>query len=135
MLRPTCAVLLRRRAIPWRPFATTPDLTLAADRDGIRTVTMNNPAKYNGWTDPMLRSWMGRFADAAADDSVKAVILTGSGKYYSEGGVPVLRPLIANLLATEEYAELEVEEHDEGSLAIRGGRIGAWARARRRAMS
>ena len=62
-------------------------------------------------------------------------IVTGSGKYYSEGGVPVLRPLIANLLATEEYAELEVEEHDEGSLAIRGGRIGAWARARRRAMS
>ena len=46
---------------------------------------MNNPAKYNGWTDPMLRSWMGRFADAATDDSVKALILTGSGKYYCAG--------------------------------------------------
>ena len=56
MLRQTCAVLLRRRAGALRPFATKPDLTLVEDRDGIRTVTMNNPTKYNGWTDPMLRS-------------------------------------------------------------------------------
>ena len=85
MLRQTCSVLLRRRVSALRPFATKPDLTLVEDRDGIRTITMNNPAKYNGWTDPMLRSWMGRFADAAADDSVEALILTGSGKYYCAG--------------------------------------------------
>ena len=53
MLRQTCSVLLRRRASALRPFATKPDLTLVEDRDGIRTITMNNPAKYNGWTDPM----------------------------------------------------------------------------------
>ena len=85
MLRQTCSVLLRRRTSALRAFATKPDLTLVEDRDGIRTITMNNPAKYNGWTDPMLRSWMGRFADAAADDGVKALILTGSGKYYCAG--------------------------------------------------
>ena len=85
MLRQTCSVLLRRRTSALRAFATKPDLTLVEDRDGIRTITMNNPAKYNGWTDPMLRSWMGRFADAATDDSVKALILTGSGKYYCAG--------------------------------------------------
>ena len=81
----TGSVLLRRRTSALRAFATKPDLTLVEDRDGIRTITMNNPAKYNGWTDPMLRSWMGRFADAATDDSVKALILTGSGKYYCAG--------------------------------------------------
>ena len=48
MLRQTCSVLLRRRTSALRAFATKPDLTLVEDRDGIRTITMNNPAKYNG---------------------------------------------------------------------------------------
>ena len=75
-----------------------------------------------------------RFASGSAPPpTLPLTLVTGSGKYYSEGGVPVLRPLIANLLSTDEYAELEVEEHDEGALAIRGGRIEAWARTRRRA--
>ena len=82
MLRHTC-LLLRRRAL--RPLSTNRDLTLVEQKEGIRTVTLNNPSKYNGWTDPMLRSMMGRFEDATHDEECKALILTGSGAYYCAG--------------------------------------------------
>ena len=82
MLRHTC-LLLRRRAL--RPLSTNRDLTLVDQKEGIRTVTLNNPSKYNGWTDPMLRSMMGRFEEATHDADCKALILTGSGAYYCAG--------------------------------------------------
>ena len=120
MLRQTCAVLLRRRTCALRPFATKPDLTLVADRDGIRTITMNNPAKYNGWTDPMLRSWMGRFADAAADDGRNASI-GGLVEFASEADyrayakdpahVAVIKDYILPHMAEGGRAALQTADH------------------------
>ena len=60
-------------------------LTLSSLDDGVTTIVMNNPAKYNGWTKPMMESLHASLAAAAADDATRAVVLTGNGKYYSAG--------------------------------------------------
>jgi peroxisomal 3,2-trans-enoyl-CoA isomerase len=60
-------------------------LVLATTRGRVRTLTMNNPRRLNGWTLPM-QAALGEALDAAArDDEVGAVVLTGTGRYYSAG--------------------------------------------------
>ncbi|KAH8050350.1 enoyl-CoA delta-isomerase 2 [Aureococcus anophagefferens] len=85
MLRAAATSLGRRPAALRRLSTTKEPLTLASDRDGVRTVTLNNPSKYNGWNQAMLLSVHTQFVDAAQDDAVKAVILTGAGDYYCAG--------------------------------------------------
>ena len=71
---------------PARGLATKHELTLSeTDADGVATITLNNPKRLNGWTAPMMLSLFDRFEAAAADDSVKAVVLTGAGSYYCAG--------------------------------------------------
>lgn len=53
--------------------------------DGVTTLTMNNPAKLNGWTAPMMHAIVDALGEAARDDATKALILTGTGKYYCAG--------------------------------------------------
>ncbi len=60
-------------------------LVQTADANGVRTLMMNLPKRLNGWTAEMMAAMQAAFADAAADPAVKAVILTGAGKYYSAG--------------------------------------------------
>lgn len=61
------------------------DLVLVTTKNRVRTLTMNNPRRLNGWTLPMQRA-LGAALDAAAgDDDVAAVVLTGTGTYYSAG--------------------------------------------------
>lgn len=60
-------------------------LVLIRDVNGVRTLTMNLPRRLNGWTEAMMRAKADALAAAAADDDVKAVILTGAGDYYSAG--------------------------------------------------
>ena len=85
MLRAAVTSLGRRPAARRLLSTTKEPLTLASDRDGVRTVTLNNPSKYNGWNQAMLLSVHTQFVDAAQDDAVKAVILTGAGDYYCAG--------------------------------------------------
>ncbi|MEZ8094143.1 enoyl-CoA hydratase/isomerase family protein [Photobacterium swingsii] len=54
-------------------------------RNNILTITMNRPNKLNGWTMDMMESLKEVFAVANTNTSVKAIILTGVGKYYSAG--------------------------------------------------
>ncbi len=53
--------------------------------DGIATLRFNNPDKLNAWSTPMLEALRVALADVAADASVRAVIVTGTGKYYCAG--------------------------------------------------
>nr|WP_255725395.1 enoyl-CoA hydratase/isomerase family protein [Photobacterium sp. OFAV2-7] len=53
--------------------------------DGVLTITMNRPKKLNGWTLEMMDALGEAFQKANTNDAVKAVILTGSGSYYSAG--------------------------------------------------
>ena len=52
---------------------------------GVLTITMNRPAKLNGWTMDMMNALKEVFDKANVEAKVKAIILTGAGDYYSAG--------------------------------------------------
>ena len=57
---------------------TFPNLQLAHD-DGVAIVTLDRPERHNAWTNKM-RENLGRiFTDLNADETVKAVVVTGAG--------------------------------------------------------
>lgn len=58
---------------------TFPNLQLTHD-DGVAIVTLDRPERHNAWTNKMRDNLAGIFTDLNADDSVKAVILTGAGE-------------------------------------------------------
>ncbi|MEX1365904.1 MAG: enoyl-CoA hydratase/isomerase family protein [Nannocystaceae bacterium] len=53
--------------------------------DGVTTLTMNNPAKLNGWTADMMYALRDALSEAGRDDATKVLILTGTGDYYCAG--------------------------------------------------
>jgi len=65
--------------------STHPKLVLAAHREGVTTLTMNMPARLNGWTMEMMVALREALRRAADDKDAKVVILTGTDPYYSAG--------------------------------------------------
>ena len=60
------------------------DITLDI-ADGIATITLNRPDKLNAFTGKMMYEIIDAFDRTDADDSVKAVIVTGAGKGFCAG--------------------------------------------------
>ena len=58
---------------------------LYAVEDGILTLTLNRPDRLNAFTAQMCREMLDAFDHADADDSVRAVIVTGAGKAFCAG--------------------------------------------------
>jgi enoyl-CoA hydratase/carnithine racemase len=58
-----------------------------ADRDGagVLTLTFNRPERRNGWAEDMQHAYHARLAEAAADEQVRAVVLTGAGSTFCPG--------------------------------------------------
>jgi len=54
-------------------------------RNRVLTLRMNHPRRLNGWTFDMQQALKAAMADAGADDDVGALVLTGTGPYYSAG--------------------------------------------------
>lgn len=54
-------------------------------KDNVLTITMNRPKKLNGWTMEMMDALSEVFLVADTNDAVKAIILSGTGRYYSAG--------------------------------------------------
>jgi len=63
----------------------TAPLVLRETTDGVTTLTMNNPAKLNGWTDKMLTALTRALKEAGEDDATRALVLTGADPYYCAG--------------------------------------------------
>ena len=61
------------------------ELVLTATRNQVTTLTMNSPAKLNGWTVPMVDNIAKLLEDHGKAPETKAVILTGSDPYYCAG--------------------------------------------------
>lgn len=61
------------------------DLVLTRTADGVRTLTMNHPRRLNGWTLGMIEALFTALREADADEAVGAIVLTGTGAYYSAG--------------------------------------------------
>merc|ERR1719367_813527 len=64
---------------------TQKDILLYTHKNGVTTLTMNQPKKLNGWTGPMMLALKDALLRAANDDSTKVVILTGADPYYCAG--------------------------------------------------
>ncbi|HZU65021.1 MAG TPA: enoyl-CoA hydratase-related protein, partial [Novosphingobium sp.] len=56
-----------------------------ADRGGLRFVLLNRPAARNALTRAMRADFARLLAEAEADDSVTALVLTGAGGCFSAG--------------------------------------------------
>ena len=53
--------------------------------DGVATITLNRPDRLNAFTGTMMAEMIDAFDRVDADDEVRAVIVTGSGRAYCAG--------------------------------------------------
>ena len=60
-------------------------LLLIADESGVRTLTLNRPDVLNSFTRELGRELQDALQVIAADDSVRAVLLTGAGRGFCAG--------------------------------------------------
>src|SRR6266480_1207976 len=58
---------------------------VATTPDGIATITMNEPEHLNGTTQPMKRDMTEVFTQLQMDDSVRVVVVTGTGRAFCAG--------------------------------------------------
>ena len=65
-----------------RDFET---IRLEAGGDGIATITLDRPEKLNAFNKAMLADMVAAFDATDADDSVRAVIVTGNGRAFCAG--------------------------------------------------
>ncbi|RZM15306.1 MAG: enoyl-CoA hydratase, partial [Sphingomonas sp.] len=63
------------------------ELILRDEREGVVTLTLNNPARRNPISDPAtIDAFCDAITAADRDIAVRVVILTGAGKAFSTGG-------------------------------------------------
>src|SRR5208282_1567237 len=53
--------------------------------DNILTITLNRPEKLNAFTREMMNEMIDAFDKADADDNIRAIIVTGSGRGFCAG--------------------------------------------------
>ena len=58
---------------------------LYSTADGVATITLNRPDKLNAWTAAMQSSIKRAMADAANDDNVRVIVVTGAGRGFCAG--------------------------------------------------
>ena len=58
---------------------------LITRRDGVVELTLNRPQVLNAFNASLLRALLAAFAECAADDEVRAVLLTGAGRCFCAG--------------------------------------------------
>jgi 2-(1,2-epoxy-1,2-dihydrophenyl)acetyl-CoA isomerase len=62
-----------------------PHLRLDSTGDGVRTITLDRPDKLNAVNGALASSLVAALADAAVDDAVRVVVLTGAGRAFCAG--------------------------------------------------
>jgi enoyl-CoA hydratase/carnithine racemase len=67
---------------PGRTFET---IALETDADGIATITLDRPDRLNAFNKAMLHDLLAALDATDADDAVRAVIVTGSGRAFCAG--------------------------------------------------
>ncbi|HEX7661956.1 MAG TPA: enoyl-CoA hydratase-related protein [Pseudonocardiaceae bacterium] len=88
---------------------TTESVLLIDDADGTRTLTLNRPESFNSLTYRLKEELLAALHAAAADDSVRAVVLTGAGRAFCAG--QDLREHIEELRAGSENPMTTVAKH------------------------
>ena len=72
-----------RTALDGRPSAEP--VVLVADAGGVRTLTLNRPAAFNSFNLELKAALLAALDDAAAEPSVRAVVITGAGRAFCAG--------------------------------------------------
>ncbi|MBN8291605.1 crotonase/enoyl-CoA hydratase family protein [Rhodobacter sp. NTK016B] len=91
-------------------------LDLNLDPRGVATLTLNRPDKHNAMSAPMIDELAAVAARLSADDSVRAVVLTGAGKSFCAGG---------DLGWMQAQMKASAAERAEGARAL-ASMLGAW---------
>lgn len=60
-------------------------ILLRDDLEGVVTLTLNRPAKYNGLSEEMLDALQGELSQIAGDESVRCVVIAANGKAFCAG--------------------------------------------------
>ncbi|GAB3670808.1 enoyl-CoA hydratase-related protein [Saccharopolyspora tripterygii] len=85
------------------------DVLLTEDTAGVRLLTLNRPESFNSLNIELKQALLAALREAAADDSVRALVITGAGKAFCAG--QDLKEHI-ELLASGDPSPLRtVEEH------------------------
>jgi 2-(1,2-epoxy-1,2-dihydrophenyl)acetyl-CoA isomerase len=82
---------------------------LIEDADGVRTLTLNRPDAFNSLTLQLKTDLLDALRKAAADDAVRAVVLTGTGRAFCAG--QDLKEHVALLQANDPAPLTTVVEH------------------------
>lgn len=80
---------------------------IARDSRGVATLTLNRPDKRNAFDDEFIRCLHAAIEEVAADNSVRAVVLTGAGSAFSAG---------ADLAHMRRQGTMSEEENYEDAL-------------------
>lgn len=56
-----------------------------AVRDHVATITLNRPDRMNSFSEGLLSGWAAALRDAAEDDDVRVVVVTGEGRAFCAG--------------------------------------------------
>src|SRR3954464_5874668 len=67
-------------------MASLPHLRLDRPADGVAVLTLDNPDLRNAMSDEMTASWLAAVTELAADQSLRAVVVTGEGSAFCSGG-------------------------------------------------
>src|ERR1700722_19009746 len=86
--------------------------TLLTDvSDKVATIWLNRPERRNSFSGGMTKELYEAFARFEADDGVRAIVVTGAGKYFSagadlgRGGGTFARPAAAGAAGAEPAAD------------------------------
>jgi enoyl-CoA hydratase/carnithine racemase len=71
-------------------------LVLQSVDDRVCTLAFHNPERHNAWTHEMEHQYFNRLDEAAADDDVRAIVVTGSGTSFCPGADTANLTYIAN---------------------------------------
>lgn len=61
------------------------DQILTSHRDGLLAITLNRPDRLNAFTTDMLNQFNDILSEAAGDDQVRAMLITGAGRGFCAG--------------------------------------------------
>lgn len=61
-------------------------LRLDRPSDGVALITLDNPDLRNAMSDEMTASWVAAIDELAADESLRALVVTGAGTAFCSGG-------------------------------------------------
>ena len=82
------------------------DLILATQTDAVLTLTLNRPDKLNAFGGTMREDLAVLLENAAQDETVRAVVITGAGRAFCAGGDVAYMAELLERDAVEEFAGL-----------------------------